>query len=474
MQMSKAVTPPRPGSGSEADPAGSGGSVGRAEEAGGAGGPGGADPASAQVSHRIDPGLRSTLLRAVTARREELIQLLVASVQRESVSGCEDAAVDFYAQWATARGWSVMRQALSGSTVASQALRAQEPRLHDRTNLLLAPAGALSAAPILINGHVDVVPAGELERWGQTAPFAGTRRRGRVHGRGSVDTKGGIAAALIAYDVLRELGLASEQLAMLLVVGEETSGIGTRAAFDLVPHPAAAIVLEPTAGSVVAASSGLVFFTIETYGLSAHTSAPWRGQDALQALLQVHEDLQQMAQRRAGSFSHPLLDELPQPAPYVVGTLNAGTFRAAVPDYAVMSGRLGVLPGESPHHVAEQLRDIVAQRTRGASRPASVRIDGVPLAGWSTSLEAPVVQAMSAAQGDVAGSVRLRGLSAGSDAAFYGERDIPTILYGPGDMELAHGPEESIGEDDVVQAAMVLALAAWQLTRDPRVERSAP
>ncbi|WFR74358.1 M20/M25/M40 family metallo-hydrolase [Prescottella defluvii] len=151
----------------------------------------------------------------------------------------------------------------------------------------------------MLNGHIDVVPPGDVDSW-TLPPFSGERRDGRVHGRGSVDTKGPIASGIFALQALRNLNVELPfDVAVQLVVAEETTGIGTRAAFERITEPAAAVVLEPTRGVAAPAGTGLLFFRVEIDGVSAHTSAPWRGQDAFLHLMRVHSALSDLADTRA-------------------------------------------------------------------------------------------------------------------------------------------------------------------------------
>jgi acetylornithine deacetylase len=413
-----------------------------------------------QTPQEQDPGagsIRRRVTHAVAADRESLLEFLAESVRRPSISGREDDVAAFYRDWCVDQGWNVDVQPLSTSSLGGALT--DEPRPAERTNLVVRTGhGSGGRDTLVINGHVDVVPPGEDAQWTHP-PFSGRRRGGRVHGRGSVDTKGGIAAALFACKALDATGIRlSWDIALALVVGEETTGIGTQASFDLLPEPAAAIVLEPTGNDVVPICSGLLFFTIETFGVAAHTSAPWQGQDALVLLLDIRRALAELADVRSAAYSHPLLDDLPTAIPFVVGTMQAGTFRASVPDHATMSGRFGIPPGESISHVRELVEEIVDRLGRDAVRPPRVRWGNSGSAGWETPLDAPLVTAMQRAHGDVIGGPALRGMTSGSDASFYGGRGVPTVLFGPGDMAAAHAPDESVEEDAVVSAATVLAL----------------
>src|SRR6185503_15935061 len=107
-------------------------------------------------------------------------------------------------------------------------------------------AGTGSGKTPVINGHIDVVPAGDLTLW-TVPPWSATVADGRVYGRGSADMKGGLCCALAALRAIRAAGLTLDgAVAIQSVVGEEDGGIGTLAALERGHTGDAAIVLEPT------------------------------------------------------------------------------------------------------------------------------------------------------------------------------------------------------------------------------------
>ncbi|MFG1687685.1 M20 family metallopeptidase [Nonomuraea sp. NPDC049269] len=220
------------------------------------------------------------VLAQVEALAEDMLELLSASVRQASESGWEDRVTGLYAEWFARRGWPVIRQ-----PIASTGLADGEPRAEWRENLIAWFRGRRGRPCMVLNGHLDVVPAGDEQAWTHP-PYAGVRADGRVYGRGSVDMKGGIAAGLYALAALEDLGVEPNiDVAIELVVAEETTGVGTRAAALEVPDPVAALILEPTGGAIVPISTSLQFFTVEVTGRSAHTSAPWRGVDAFERLI---------------------------------------------------------------------------------------------------------------------------------------------------------------------------------------------
>jgi acetylornithine deacetylase len=318
---------------------------------------------------------------------------------------------------------------------------------------------------VVLNGHLDVVPVGALDAWTRS-PFSGDLVDGCVIGRGSVDMKGGVAAAIWALRALEMAGIELTcEVELQLVVGEEATGSGTRfAASELdLGSVAAAIVLEPSDNQIVVVNTGLQFFEVTVDGKAAHTSAPWAGVDAFEKLLIVREAMLSVAERRSRSYSHPLFEHLPTALPFAVGTVSAGTYRASVPASATMSGRIGLRPGESPEQACAEYEAAVAEVADHddwlRTHPATMSWNDQALAGWETAPDDRLVLALASASQRTAGLAGIAGFTAGTDASVYGAAGVPTVVFGPGDVALAHAPNEYVSVKDVATAAETLALA---------------
>ncbi|WP_424862782.1 M20 family metallopeptidase [Streptomyces sp. MMS24-I29] len=401
------------------------------------------------------------LTAAVAERADEAAELLSRIIRCPSVTGYEDEVSGVLTEWCRSHGWTVEIQPLTDTELHRRGEIADEERVEKRANVLAYPWSPTGAPLLVVNGHIDVVPPGPSEGWKDDDPFSGSRIDGVVHGRGAVDTKGGIVAALIGLDTLRRNGERPPfDVALHLVVGEERSGVGTRASLELRPRPSAAIVLEASDSRVVTASSGLIQCELAVDGATAHTSSPWLGRDAFLHLLRMHAALAARSQEQNAGLDDPAFDGIPVPLPFVAGVVSAGTYRNAVPAHAEMSVRFGLAPGQKVADAAASLTDLVASVDAGREWPEPSRLQVVAgLAGWSTPPDSRLVRAMLGAVGQVGRDTTPRALTAGSDAGFYGELGIPTVLFGPGAMSLAHGPAEHLAEQELIDAAAVIAVA---------------
>lgn len=398
--------------------------------------------------------------------RDAMVRLLSDTVRQASISGHEDRVSETYVRFFDERGWDVEKQVLAGAAVAETETGRAEPRLGDRANVVGWYRRNRGRPTLVINGHIDVVPVHDENKWTRP-PFSGEIAEGHVHGRGSVDTKGGIAAALFALDACDRAGVEFPfDIAVELVVAEETTGVGTRASLERLPQRLGTIVLEPTDNAIVPLASGLLFFTVKLSGRAAHTSVPWFGIDAAPRLIRIYHALTALGEQRAQTHTHPRIP-LPSAVPLAIGTLQAGGWRASVPAEAALSGRVGVLPGEELQDVRDAVVACVREATAGdehmAENPAEILWDHDGSPSWQTADDEPVVRHLVEGRRRAGLPPRVEGITAGCDAGTLVAAGIPTVVFGPGHMRYAHSPNERIAVADVAAAAEVLrgALLSW-------------
>lgn len=417
-----------------------------------------------------------TLQRHALSRLDEMLELLVRLVQIPTISGDEGLAVDTFANWFTERGWQLDRQVLAETQMATTVAGSAELRLDERANLigwLVYPTGK----PVLtLNAHYDVVPIVDLVDW-TDEPFSGTRRDGHTFGRGTVDNKGGCVTALYAMEALSAAGVDLPfDVAVELIAGEETTGLGTVASLELPFQRLATVVLEPTQNAVVPANSGAIFFTVEIDGEAVHTSVPWRGHDAVRKLVDVYKVLQELGDRRAETHRHALMQHLPSAIPVVIGMFNGGGWRAALPAHASMSGRIGVLPGESVEDVKKimlsEISALSATDSWLADNPPRVQWDNEGLSGWELDIDHPLVVAMTEGQARAGQPYRVEGLTTGCDAGTLHRAGVPVIVFGPGDLARAHSPNEFVRDDEILAATVTLAEGIHSLGTRMRQEQT--
>ncbi len=213
---------------------------------------------------------------------------------------------------------------------------------------------------LILQGHVDVVPPGDLASWAGD-PFVPRVTGDVVHGRGACDMKAGLAAHLGAVAAIRASGVRLRgRLAVHFVVGEEDGGIGAFGTLRRGHRGDACVIAEPTAGTLVTANAGALTFRISVPGRAAHAGSRYAGVSAVDAYAPLHRALADLEAERNTDVS-PLMAEYPIPYPLSVGTVRAGDWASSVPDLLVAEGRLGVRLDEDPADARAALENRVAE-----------------------------------------------------------------------------------------------------------------
>lgn len=411
-------------------------------------------------------GLDPRVADALTAVRPgPLVALLQELLRAPSVTG---TAAESEAQHATARRldaagldvdlWSVDLP----STLAHPDFPGLEaPR--DEAWGLVGAWGGEDGPTVVLNGHVDVVPPGDPSAW-SSAPWSGEVRGGEVLGRGACDMKGGLACQLTAVQVLQAAGVRLRGRVLLeSVVGEEDGGLGTFATLQRGHRGDLAVLCEPTSGALVPACAGALTFRLTVPGRSVHASARLDGVDAVEKYVLVHQALRRLEARR-NRDAHPLMARYALPYPVSVGTLRAGDWASTVPDLLVAEGRLGVALEEPVEHARADLEAAVAQVCADdpflARNPVQVTWWGGQFAPGQVDETAPVCQLVSDSHRRLHGArPAVHGAPYGSDQRLLtGLGGVPTVHYGPGDVRKAHGPDESVPVQELVDVTRTLVL----------------
>ncbi|WP_428277046.1 ArgE/DapE family deacylase [Candidatus Palauibacter sp.] len=319
---------------------------------------------------------------------------------------------------------------------------------------------------LILNGHVDVVPAGEVERWTHP-PFELTQRGGRLFGRGVVDMKGQLSAAVGAARALRDAGVElNGVLQIQSVIGEEDGGSGMLATIERGHTGDGAIVVEPTGFVIAPAQAGALSFRLTVPGLAAHGAMREEGVDPVEKFIPIFQRLRALEAERNREVADPLFRGEALPYALTMGRLRAGIWPSTVAESLVVEGRYGVAPGEDLAGARRALEDAVAEAASGDAwlrdHPPAVEWVGAQFAAARTDARDPVVGTLAGAARSFGGTEpRVGGVRYGADMRLLVNHGrVPTVLFGPGDVREAHRPDESVRAADLVELARILAVAA--------------
>ena len=322
-----------------------------------------------------------------------------------------------------------------------------------KANLIVTvgPGGDDTRTGLVLSGHTDVVPADEPE-W-ESDPFTLLERDGALYGRGACDMKGFVALAVQAAATLEPSKLENP-LVLVLTYDEEMGLLGAKRFAETWPDlnvmPRNAWIGEPTKLEVVRAHTGFIDLAIRFAGVSAHSGYPHLGRSAIepagsaiQALAQLRRELE--AERPDSAHEFP-------DVPFValnVGTVSGGSAINVVPDQCTLKLCVRPLPGVDASDLVERVRSAVEGAVPGAEYSLEVASVSPPM---SVSRDAAIYRALL----EEVGQDAERTVSYGTDGGWLQTAGFDCVIFGPGDIAVAHKPNEYLPIGEFARARDIL------------------
>ena len=338
----------------------------------------------------------------------------------------------------------------------------------DRSDVL-GTFGDGDGPSLLLNGHIDVVPADEPEVW-TAPPFAPRIEAGWLYGRGSGDMKGGVAMATLAIEALLSLApdVVRGSLSFLSVIEEECTGNGTLAAARAGVLADAVLLPEPTDLQLLCAGIGVVWLDVTVEGRSAHAQSADTAVNAIDAALVVMGALEELEHEMNANVVEPALNGATHPYNVNVGIMRAGDWGSSVPARARMTVRVGHPTAWSTDEAERRVRDAIdavcADDPWLREHPPVIRPSGFRAEGYALDPGHTLARRVAAAHTEAHGApAEVVGAPSTTDARLYlNHFDAPALCYGPR-VRRIHGIDECVELDSIVDGARTLArfVAGW-------------
>ncbi len=340
-----------------------------------------------------------------------------------------------------------------------------------RANVIATLKGTGEGPSMMYNGHIDTVPPLAMEN-----PFTPIEKDGKLYGRGSTDMKAGVATMAYALIILKRLGIKLKgDLVFAGVIDEESSrSAGTHYIVEHGPKTDLAIVGEPTNLHPVVAHKGINYYEVSFKGVAVHSSVPEKGANAISAAAKFIRLLEEELAPKYKNSNHPFLS-----APTVTMNLIHGgskgnlgfltdsnsAIAGTVADTCTVYLDIRYIPYQTSEEITQDVEFYAKKVEEECPRiKADVKLI-FPHPAMEIDAEHKLVKSVDENVLAATGSKKqITGATYWGDSGLLNTlSNIPTLLFGPGDISCAHSDEEFIDISQIATAAVIYALTALDI-----------
>lgn len=432
----------------------------------------------------IEPTVRDTILAAIAAEFDDSVQLLRDMIDIPSVGPWFGEAADVSGEGGIQAFLTEHLEGL-GATVDSWEPSAAELAKYEggpgyfadrnftgRPNIVgRIAAGAEPKPELMFLGHCDVVPGGP--GWSTEGPFVSTITDGRVYGRGACDMKGGMAAALAAIRAVQSAGVPLvNDLSFASVTEEETGGMGTLALVDRGYRPEIGIIIpEPTSLQMAPLCRGILWGEITIPGKSGHIEIEqpsWEDGGAVDAIAIGRRLLTVIDEMNAAWGEKPEKNHkyMPLPCQMNVAEIHAGTYPSSWAGEFTFRFDIQYLPVELDEkggggivraQIEQMLADFVGDDAWLTANP--------PVLTWlvdadcgETADTESIVTVPLEIMASLGTEPVIQGVTAHTDMGLPIKAGVKAVTFGPGQLSIAHQPDEYLDLDEYRRSIEIMAL----------------
>lgn len=294
---------------------------------------------------------------------------------------------------------------------------------------------------VIWNGHLDTVPFGKMDEW-DTDPSLPVRTENRIYARGASDMKSGLAAmAYVCAEMAENRVIPDHTILFAGTCDEEKGGLGADSFLSIAgeEHPAFLLIGEPTGGRLGIAQKGCLWLSLTVNGKTSHGANPEEGGNALEGGFEVLQELK----RHVNSYIHGILGT----STMQITMAGGGIAPNMTPDHAEFLADIRMVPALTRDMVLHHLYQLCAEYTQKLG--GKVTFD-VQLRNERMGIEIPKEDRWLRQFEDILREqelpVEYTGINYFTDASILLRQftDCPVLLYGPGEPQLCHKPNEYV------------------------------
>lgn len=317
-----------------------------------------------------------------------------------------------------------------------------------RPNVIARVDGTSGGPSLLLNAHIDTVGIDAMED-----PFDPRIENGRLYGRGALDTKGGLAAAMSAVAIMADERPPGD-VVLTAVSDEEHGSIGTVATTHIEAN--GAIVYEPTDLGIVISHKGFVWLDVNVVGRAAHGSRPDLGIDAITKASAIVASIDSLNDEFSRMRDVPYLTRQSIHASIIAG----GQERSSYADSCQVGFEVRTHPGTNSEQILSLVKDRIDDVTAEDPDIQATASLVLERAGLEGDAQSSVVLSLQQAITEVVGSPGdISGHDGWMDSALLAEAGIPSVVFGPSGEGL-HAAIEWVDLESVKQCRDVTVRAA--------------
>jgi acetylornithine deacetylase/succinyl-diaminopimelate desuccinylase family protein len=312
------------------------------------------------------------------------------------------------------------------------------------------------------NTHMDVVPVGD--GWASD-PLSLTERQGRLYGRGACDCKGPLASMLEAMRMLKsDRGAWSGTLLGVFVADEEIASEGAKFYAAGRPKIDFAVVGEPTSNATFTAHKGSLRPVVRVHGVTAHSGTPHLGENAIYRAAELLTLIAEHHEKIVRHRHHPLVGK----ASVTVTRINGGHADNVLPGTCDLLIDRRMVPGESEEAVKRELGDLLASaKERFKVRTEIIDYKATTGGATDTPVDSPIAQAsLAACKAHGVAKPGPFGFQGGCDLVHFAGIGAQGTVIGPGDLAVAHKPDEFVPADEFVTCSLIYRDVAKAMLRN--------
>lgn len=336
-----------------------------------------------------------------------------------------------------------------------------------RYNVIAKIQGNGNGKTILLTGHTDTVPAYDMEK-----PFEIQQKDDKLYGRGVVDMKGPLACMIYSMIAIKRAGIQLKgDIIFAGVIDEEEGSLGT---IDLIEKGIAAdiaIVGEPTALDICVAHRGLEWFEIHFHGKAVHGGKQSEG---INAIIKASNFIQKVEEKlipKIEKETHPIIGG----STMNYGTIRGGTQPSTVAGDCVLKIDRRWVPGVRYENIIKEYEDIIEELKREDKdfkctfkvMDESVMKNNYVHEAMEINLDHPIINIVKEKTQTLINKIpNITFFTAWSDGGLLSSyAQIPTIVFGPGDLESAHSADEHLEKNQVLPATLIYSLIAIEVCK---------